>query len=66
MSMKDEVRWELTILFLQQTLIMTYEGNCPLKHVKTDKNSLKWTSEQESFRRAVRWVFNKCHTERTP
>jgi hypothetical protein len=46
----------LAIHWVQQALISAYEDNCPLKPVKTSKQSLKWTSELESLRRGVRWL----------
>jgi len=58
--MKDEAGWGLGILLHQQALISVYEDNCPLKPAKTGKHSLKLTSEVESLRRVVRWLFNKC------
>jgi len=58
--MKDEAGRGLAILLHQQTLISAYEDNCPLKPAKTGKQSLKLTSELESLRRVVRWLFNKC------
>jgi len=32
----------------------------------TGKYSLQWTPNLESLRRALRWLFNKCWTGRTP
>ena len=58
--MKDEARLGLAILLHQQVLISACEDNCPLKPAKTGKHSLKLTSELESLRRVVRWLFNKC------
>ena len=45
---------------------MASEDKCPLKPVRTGKYSLKWTPNLESLRRALRWLFNKSWTERTP
>jgi len=60
MSMKDEAGLGLAILLHQQALISAYEDNSPFKPAKTGKHSLKLTSELESLRRVVRWLFNKC------
>jgi hypothetical protein len=54
MNMKDEAGLGLAIHWVQQGLISGYEDNCPLRPVKTGKQSLKWTSELESLRRGVR------------
>jgi len=64
MKMKDEARLGLEILFVQQILISTYEGNCPVKPIRTGRYSLKWTPELGSLSRAVRWLFNNCPTYR--
>ena len=58
--MKDEAGLGLAIDWVQQALISAYEDNCPLKPVKTDRQSLRWTMESEALRRGVRWLFNKC------
>ena len=58
--MKDEAGLGLAIDWVQQALISAYEDNCPLKPVKTDRQSLRWTMELEALRRGVRWLFNKC------
>ena len=60
MIMKDEAGLGLAILLHKQDLITAYEDSCPLKPAKTGKHSLKLTSELESLRRVVRWLFNKC------
>jgi hypothetical protein len=60
MDMKSEPGLGLAIHWLQQTLILAYENNCPLKPVKMGRQSLKWTTELESLRRKVRRLFNKC------
>jgi hypothetical protein len=39
---------------------------CPLRPVKTGRQSLKWTAELESLRRGVRRRFNKCHSDKNP
>ena len=41
MNMKDEAGLGLAVLSVQQALISAYEGDCPLKPVRTGKNSLK-------------------------
>jgi hypothetical protein len=64
MKMKDEARLGLAVLFVQQILISTYEGNCPVKPIRTGRYSLKWTSELRSLSREVRWLFNNCPTGR--
>jgi hypothetical protein len=57
--MKYEAGLGLGIHWVQQALISTYEDNCPLRPVETDRQSLKWISELESLRREVRRLFNK-------
>jgi len=64
MKMKDEAKLGLAILFVQQALISAYEDNCPIKPVRTRRNSLKWTPELESLSTAVRQLFNNCRTYR--
>jgi hypothetical protein len=44
MSMKDEARLGLTILFFRWALISSYEDDCVLKPAKTGRHSLKWMS----------------------
>jgi len=60
MNMKDEAGLGLAIHWVQQAQISAYEDNCPLRPVKTGRQSLKWMSELESLRRGVRQLFNKC------
>jgi hypothetical protein len=64
MNMKDEAGLGLAVHWVQQALISPYEDNCPLKPVKTGRQSLKWTSELGSVRRGVRRLFNKCQTDK--
>ena len=64
MNVKDEARLGLAILWVQEAPISAYEDNCPLRPVKTGRYSLKWTSELESLTRGVRWLFNKCRTNK--
>jgi len=52
MNMKDEAGMGLAVHCVQQALISAYEDNCPL--------------ELESFRREVRWLFNKCRSDKNP
>jgi len=56
---KNKAGQGLAIHQVQQALISAYKDNCPLRPVKTGRQSLKWTVELESLRR-VRWLFNKC------
>jgi len=60
MDIKNEVGLGLAIPWVQQALISAYEDSCPLRPVKTCRQSLKWTVELESLRRKVRRLFNKC------
>jgi len=64
MNMRDEAGVGLAIHWVQQVLISAYEGNCPLRPVKTGRQSLNWTSELESLRRLLRGIFNKCRTDK--
>jgi hypothetical protein len=66
MNMKDEAGLGLAIHWVQQAQISAYENNCPLRLVKTGRQSLKWTSELESTGRGVRRLFNKCRTDKSP
>jgi hypothetical protein len=43
-----------------------FEDNCPLRPVKKGRQSLKWTLELEYLRRGVRWLFNKCQSDKNP
>jgi hypothetical protein len=66
MNMKDEAGLGLAIHWVQQALISAYEDNCPLRPVKTGRQSLKWMAELESLRRGVRRLFNKCRSDKNP
>jgi len=66
MDMKSEAGLELAIHWVQEALISAYEDNCPLRPVKTGRQSLKWTAELESLRRGVRRLFNKCRSDKNP
>ena len=63
MDMKSEAGLGLAIHWAQQALISAYD-NCPLRPVKTGRQSLKWTEELESLRRGVRQLFNKCQSDK--
>jgi len=63
MDMKSEAGLGVAIHWVQQAHISAYEGNCPLRPVKTGRQSLKWTAEQESLRRGARRLFNKCQSD---
>jgi hypothetical protein len=63
---KDVAGLGLAILWVQQALILAYEDNCHLRPIKTGRYSLKWTSELESLRKGVRWLFNMCRTDKNP
>jgi len=41
MNMKDEAGLGLAIHWIQQALISAYEDNCPLRPIRTGKQSLK-------------------------
>jgi hypothetical protein len=56
----------LAIHWVQQALISAYEDNCPLRPVKTRRQSLKWALELESLRRGVRRRFSKCRSDKNP
>jgi hypothetical protein len=60
MNMKDETGLGLAVHWVRQALISAYEYNCPLRPIKKGRKSLRWTSELQSLRREVRWLFNKC------
>jgi len=64
MNMKDEAGLGLAIHWVQLALISADEDNCPLRPVKTGRQSLKWTAELESLRRGVRRLFNKCRSNK--
>jgi len=66
MNMKSGAGLGLAIHWVQHALISAYEDNCPLRLVKTGRQSLKWTAELESHRRGVRWLFNKCRSSKNP
>jgi len=63
---KDEAGLGLVIDWVQQALVSAYEDNCPLKPVKTGRQSLRWTSALETLRRGVRQLFNKCLSDKDP
>ena len=63
MSIKDEAGLGLAIHWIQQALISAYEDNCPLKPFRKGRKSLRWTSELESLRREVPWLFNRCRAD---
>ena len=54
MDMKSEARLGLAVHWVQQALVLAYENNCPLKHVKVGRQTLKWTRELESLRKEMR------------
>jgi hypothetical protein len=64
LDMKDEAGIGLAINWVQQALISAYEDNCPLKPVKTGRQSLRWTVEPEFLRRGVRRLFNRCQSKK--
>jgi hypothetical protein len=66
MDLKNEDGLGLAIHWLQQALISTCEDKCPLRPVKTGRQSLKWTVELESLRREVRRLFSKCRSDKNP
>ena len=66
MDTKSEAGLGLVIHWVQQALILAYENNCPLRPIKTGRQSLKWTAELESLRRDVRRLFNKCRSGKNP
>jgi hypothetical protein len=41
MSMKDEAGLGLAVHWIQQALILAYEGNCPLRPIRRGRKSLK-------------------------
>lgn len=55
MNIKDKAGFGLTIGFVQKGLISPYKDNCPLKVVRANKRSLKWTSTLQSLRKRGRW-----------
>jgi hypothetical protein len=67
MNVRDEAEVGLAVHWVQQDLISAYEDNCPLRPVKTGRQSLKCTLELESLRRGVRQLFfNKCGADNNP
>jgi hypothetical protein len=66
MDLKNEAGLGLAIHWVQQALISAYEDNCPLRPVKTGRQSPKWTAELESLRKEVRRLFNKCRSDKNP
>ena len=65
-NMKNEAGFGLAIHWVQQALISANDDNCPLRPIKTGRQSLKWTLELESLRRGVRRLFNKCQSDKNP
>jgi len=63
MNMKDEAGLGLAVHWNQQAPISTCEDNCPLRPVRKGRKSLRCTSELESLRREVRWLFNRCQAD---
>ena len=63
MSMEDEAGLRLAVHWIQQVLIAACEDNCPLRPARNGRTSLKWTSQLESFRKEVRWLFNRCRAD---
>jgi len=66
MHLKNEAGLMLAIHMVQQALILANEDNCPLRPAKTGRQSLKWAVELDSLRREVRWLFNKCRSDKNP
>jgi len=66
MGTKNEAGLELAIHLIQRVLIPAYEDKCPLRPVKTGKQSLNWTVELDYLRREVRRLFNKCQSDKNP
>jgi hypothetical protein len=66
MDMKSEAGLGLAIHWLQQALFSVYYDNCSLRPIKMGRQSLKWTTELESLRKGVRWLFNKCRSGKDP
>jgi len=56
-NMNDEAGLGLAVHWVQQALITAYEDNCPLRHVRKGRKSLRWTLELDSLRREVRRLF---------
>jgi hypothetical protein len=66
MEMKSESGLVLAILSVQQTLILAYEDNCPLRLGKTGRQSLKGTAKLKSLKRGQRRRFNECRSDSNP
>jgi hypothetical protein len=66
MNVNDEAGLGFAILWIQQALVSAYEGNCPLRSVRTGRKSLRWTMELESLRKELRQLFNKCRADKNP
>ena len=66
MDMKSEAGLGLAVHWVQQALVLACENNCPLKPVKAGRQTLKWTKELESLRKEMRWLFNKCRSDKNP
>jgi len=60
MNIEDEAGLGLAVHWIQQAFISAYEDNCPLRPVRRGRKSQRWTSELESLRRGVKWLFNRC------
>ena len=61
MSMRDEAGLGLAVHWIQQALISTYKGNCPLRPARKGKKSLRCAPK--SLRREVRRPFNRCRAD---
>jgi hypothetical protein len=57
MSMKDEAGLGLAAHWIQQALIQAYEGNCPLRPIRSGKKSLKWTLELPTPQKGSKMAF---------
>jgi len=64
MNSKNEAGLGLAVHWVPQALISAYEDTCPLRPVRTGRQSLKWTVELESLRREVRWPINRCRSDK--
>jgi len=66
MNMKIKTGLGLPIHWVQQAVFLPCEDNCPLRPIKTGRQSLKWTAELESLRREVRRLFYKWRSGKNP
>ena len=66
MSTKDKAGLGPAIKWVQQALISAFEDNCPLRPIRKDRKSLRWTSELELLRREVQRLFNRCRAKKDP